>query len=66
MWKPLFNIRLGECTGRSTGRIMAIHAVVDFLKYPHGMALKSWTNGVFAISDNMLEVNLTHNFKWNL
>jgi hypothetical protein len=45
---------------------MAIHAVVDFLKYPHGAALNSWTNRVFAIRDNVLEVPLTHNFKSNL
>ncbi len=45
---------------------MAIHALVDFLKYPHRTALKGWTKSVFAISDNMLEIDLTHNFKWNL
>lgn len=66
MWALLFNIRLGECNGRSTARIMAIHALVDFLKYPHGIALKWWTNRVFAICHNILEVDLTHNFKWNL
>jgi hypothetical protein len=66
MWESLFNIRLGAWTGRATARIMAIHVLVDFSKYPHWGALKGWTKRVFAISDNMLEVNLTHNFKWNL